>query len=224
MNRRLLVLPLAAMAAAAPAAAEKQPPLIPDWKQSHFEEGNVAVRSLYRLAVCAKIQKRETAEALLATAPGSAREAELVQAVMPSGLTKCPIRTNRLTISGRMLVRGAIAEALYNGDDIKPRTASALPLAEVFQPSRYGSELVVAKWVARCAVRREPRIAHEVVKWNPGGIGEGRALRSLKPTFTTCLPAGERLQVSRLQIRALIAEELYRASLTFKESFTDAKG
>lgn len=206
------------------AAAEKQPPLIPDWKQSHLKEGDVGVQTLYRLAVCARIHRRQAAEALLATAPNSPEESARLGAAIPSGQTECPIRTTRLVIRSRILVRGALAEALYNGDGRKPRTPVALPLTETFQPSKKGSPLVVGRWLARCAVRREPRLAHGVVKWNPGAVGEARALRLLKPTFIACLPVGERLQVSRLNIRALIAEELYRASITFKESFANAKG
>ena len=49
-------------------------------------------------------------------------------------------------------------------------------------------------------------------------------LSGLKPAFLACLPSGKRLQVSRLNIRAMIAEELYRASITFKESFANAEG
>ena len=62
------------------------------------------------------------------------------------------------------------------------------------------------------------------MKYSYGSIGEGRALGLLRPTFLACLPNGERLRISRLNIRALIAEELYRASVTFKESFANAKG
>ena len=80
----------------------------------------------------------------------------------------------------------------------------------------------MAAWVAHCAVRRDPRSAHEVVQFNPGAIGERRALLTLGPVLAACLPAGERLQVSRLRFRALIAQELYQASLRFKESFTHA--
>lgn len=184
----------------------------------------MTVRSLYRLAICLRLQKGQAAEALLASAPGSAQEKALFRAAIPSGQTECPIRNTRLVIRSAILLRGAIAEAFYNGGSFKPRGESALPLAEAFQPSNEGSEFAVARWVARCAVRRQPRLAHEVLKWNIGAMGEGRALRALKPTFIGCLPPGERLLIARLNMRALIAEELYRASVTFKESFANAQG
>jgi hypothetical protein len=207
------------------ASAATAPRLVPDWKQSHLEEGGDAtVRSLYRLAICLRLQKRQAAEALLATAPGSAQEKAALRAAIPSGRTECPIRNSKIVIRSAILLRGAIAEAIYNGEGFKPRSGSALPMTEDLQPSNERPEFIVARRVARCSVQREPRLAHDVLKWNIGAVGEGRALRALKPTFLGCLPAGERLLISRLNMRALIAEELYRASVTFKESFANAKG
>ena len=207
----------------AAAAADGQPRLIPTWKQSHFEEGDPTVRSIYILAVCTRNHRREAAVALLDSRPGSLEEGSLVRAALPSGKTECPIPAEKLKLNNWVLVRGAIAEAIYNGDRRRPRTET-LPLAETFTGSDRVSTSAVARWVARCAVRRKPLLAHSVVRFNPGAIGEERALRALKATFTGCLPAGRRLEVSRLGIRALIAQELYRASVSFKESFANAHG
>ena len=204
-------------------AAEKPPSPIPSWKLSHLEQGNPGVQAVYRVAACTRIKNREAAEALLATSPGSPEEGARLSAALPSRPTDCEIRPTRLTINSRVFARGAVAEALYNGDRTRPRTATSLPFSEVYQPSSSGSEMGLASWVARCTVRREPRLAHQVLKWNYGSIGEGRALGLLRPAFLACLPEGQRLQISRLNIRALIAEELYRASVTFKESFANAQ-
>ncbi|HEX8512152.1 MAG TPA: hypothetical protein VF688_03505 [Allosphingosinicella sp.] len=222
--RLICALAAGACAAAAAPAAEKAAPLIPSWKQSHLKQGDQAVQAVYRLAACTRIKRRDAAEALLATNPGSPEEAAGLRLAMPSDQTDCRMGVRSLKIHSTVFARGAVAEALYNGDGRKPRTASALPLTETYRPSGDGSELVVARWVARCAVRREPRLAHGVVKRGYGSIGEERSLGYLRPAFLACLPKGERLQVSRLNIRALIAEELYRASVTFKESFANAKG
>lgn len=211
-------------AAVPSAAADKQPPLIPSWKQSHLEVGDPTVRSVYLMAICTRNHRREAAIDLLATAPGSSEEASQMRNAIPSGQTECPIRVTRLRINGgSMLMRGALAEALYNGDRTKPRAASPLPLAQTPGSPVRGSA-AVGRWVAQCAVRRRPVEAHAVLKDIPGSIGEERALRGLKPTFLSCLPPGERLSVSRILIRALIAEELYHASVSFKESFANAKG
>lgn len=221
---RLVLALAAACASPAATAAEKSLRLVPSWKQSHLETGNPTVRSVYRMAVCTRHHRREAAIALLATVPGSREESARMQEAIPSGQTECPIKVTRLRISDRsVLMRGALAEALYNGDRTKPRASSALPLIETPRHPVGGSAAAVGRSVARCAVRRRPLEAHAVLKYIPGAAGEERALRALKPTFLACLPPGERLGVSRLVIRALIAEELYHASVSFKESFANAQ-
>lgn len=206
------------------ASAEKPPPLVPDWEQSHFEEGNPAVRSVYIIAVCARNHRRQAAEALLAATPDSPEEAALIREAVPSGMTECPIRSERVIIRSEIFMRGAIAEAIYNGDGTRPRSHAALPFTDRFAESSKGNRLMVARWVARCAVRRNPQGAHSVLRFNPGAVGERRALLSLNPSLTACLPSGERLEISRLKFRAMIAEELYHAAHLFKESFTHAQG
>lgn len=222
-SRLAFALAAAVCGAAVAPAAESPPSLIPSWKLSHLEQGNPGVQAVYRVAACTRIKQREAAEALLATSPGSPEEKARLRVALPASPTDCKIRPTKLTINSRVFARGAVAEALYNGDRTRPRTTSPLPFGEVFKPSSSEAEPVVPRWVARCAVRREPRLAHEVLKWNYGSIGEGRALGFLRPAFLACLPTGERLQISRLNIRALLAEELYRASVTFKESFANAQ-
>lgn len=221
LSSRLLVLAALATGASASALAAEQAPAVPDWKQSQFEEGNPAVRSVYILAVCARNHRRAIVEAMLATEPDSAEESRLIREAVPSGLTECPIRAEKVRIFSEMFMRGALAEAIYNGDKMKPRTAS-LPFTETFADADRGNHLKVARWTARCAVRRNPKGAHQVVSFNPGAVGERRALLDLRPTFLSCLPAGERLEITRLKFRAMIAEELYRASNSFKESFSHA--
>jgi hypothetical protein len=221
--RRYVSLPMAALCLtpAGAAAAPKPASLIPDWKESHFAEADPGVWAAFRLAVCARNHRRAAVEALLATPPESAEEARLLPAAVPPDEADCPMRKKRNVRFTATFMRGALAEALYNGDKDKPKALS-LPLADSFDSAGKDEPSNVARWVARCAVRRDPRRAHEVVQFNPGAIGERRALLSLGPVLAACLPAGERLQVTRLRFRALIAQELYQASLSFKESFTHA--
>jgi hypothetical protein len=212
---------LCLLISAAPVQSQEGP-LIPNWKQSHLQEADTGIRSVYVLAVCARTERREAVEALLRTAPGSAEQSALMSTVFPSGETECPIRTTRLTIRSMDLVRGAVAEAVYNGDGLKPVTDSPLPFTEAFEVPRPYSPMQVARFVAKCSVHRSPMLSHRVVRYNVGAPGEERALRALKETFTGCLPAGERLRINRLGMRALIAEELYQASRQFAGAFTNA--
>jgi hypothetical protein len=212
---------LASVASAGPTA--KEAPLIPDWKQSQFVEGDPGIRAVYVVALCARNHHRQAVEALLESSPLATDEARLFAEAVPPGQTDCPTRVETLRIKNLYVMRGALAEAIYNGEKRKPKVAS-LPFAEAFPPSGQGKPGVVALWVARCAVRRSPPAAHAVLQFNPGAVGERRALLALGPTFVACLPAGERLQITRLAFRALIAEELYHASVSFKESFAHAQG
>lgn len=209
----------AALLVAAPLepAWAQQPSPIPDWPQTRLEQRDPSTMSLYILATCLASRSRGAVEALLATPRKSTEERQRLAELMPSS-TECPIRTTRLTIRNTDLVRGAVAEAIYNHARTRPRTASPLPLDEAPDTGHTDRETVAAR-VARCAVHRAPLLAHSVVSFAAGSERERRALVDLRPTFVSCLPQGQALAVSRLFIRTLIAEELYQASRRLRGSF-----
>lgn len=223
MRWRLTPLLGAALLWTSPAGAGAKPldPRIPTWEQSHLEEGNTAVRALYILAVCARNHRLEAVEALLRAQPGSAEEEQAIKALLPPGLDPCLQRTSELHIRNRTLLRGAVAEAVYNGLGTRPRAAAPLPAAadDSVAPA---DRMAFGRQVARCAVRRAPLLAHGVVRFNAGSMGELRALHALTPVLAACLPAGADLRVSRLSIRALVAEELYQDSRAFPGLFAHA--
>lgn len=185
---------------------------IPSWEQSHLKEGDVATRALYFLAVCIRNQRLAQAETMLRTRPNSPEEIAATPLVRPPAYDHCLIRTTKLVIHQRNVLRGAIAEAIYNGRQVRPRSNAALPFdvtAVVPMGTTGGSNF--GRAVAACVVQREPARAHDVVQFNPGSIAEFRALKALAPTFTACLPADASLQTSRLSMRADLAESLYQA-------------
>lgn len=200
------------------AQAASSPAAVPDWPQTRLEQRDPAIMSLYILAVCLESRKRGAVEALLATPRGSLEEIVRLREVMPTS-TDCPMRTTRLTIRNHDLVRGAVAEAIYNRARTQPRTAAALP----FEGQRDGPDRAgAAAGVAQCAVRRSPLLAHAVVSANAGSQRERQALLALRDTFMGCLPAGTRLTASRLLMRTLIAEQLYHASRSFRDAFANS--
>jgi len=217
-----LIAALAGFTAAAAKPATGEMDRLPSWKESHLAVNDPAIRSVYILAVCTRNHRRALAEQLLDTAPGSAEEQALINQAVPSGMTDCPIRATKVTIHSFILMRGAIAEAFYNGEGTKPRKEARLPPPQPLDPAAAASPRVLAWWVAGCAVRRAPALSHAVVSYNAGDISEGRALDALRPTLLACLPEGRRLQVLRANFRAMIAEELYHASRRYKESFRNA--
>jgi len=209
--------------AAAAKPAPEEAARLPSWKESHLAVNDPAMRAVYIIAVCTRNHRRAAAEALLEAAPGSAEEGALIQAAIPSGETECPIQVSKVRIHSHILMRGAIAEAIYNGEGTRPRTDAALPPPEPLDAALAASPTPLAWWVARCAVRQAPARAQKVVSYNPGDFSEGKALDALRPTLLACLPPGSRLQMDRQNFRAMIAEELYHASRRYKESFRNAQ-
>jgi hypothetical protein len=187
---------------------------IPTWEQSHFKEGDVATRALYLLAVCVRHHRLEQVEKMLGTRPDSAEESAAVPLIRPPAVDQCLMRASRLLIRNRDLLRGAFAEAIYNGRKVRPRTPETLPFdVPSLMPLRSEDpqRRNAGRLVAACAVQRAPAAAHEVLQFNPGAIGELRALKALDPAFLSCLRPGESLRISRLAIRAELAEALYQA-------------
>jgi hypothetical protein len=137
----------------------------------------------------------------------------------------CLLRTTRLQIKNRNVLRGAIAEALYNIERVQPR-ASAWPDAlEQLMPASSDplSTEAVGRTVAACAARRAPAKTHAVLQFNPGSPGEFRALRALDHTFLACLPQGRNLRVARLSIRAALAEAMYHVWKARPDLFAKGK-
>ena len=214
MTRRRLFffLSAASLLATATRAAPVDDPRIPSWEQSHFKAGDASTRALYILAVCIRNHRLEQAEAMLRARPGTPEERAAVPLVRPQD--ECLMRTTELKIRNLDLLRGALAEAIYNGRRVQPLSTGPLPLnVQALMPrnEKVPRERSIGRLTGACAVERAPAHAHAVVQSNPGDIGEFRALKALESTFASCLPTGTSLRVSRLGIRASIAEALYHA-------------
>jgi hypothetical protein len=204
-------------------AQEPQQRRVPTWAQSHLEAGDPSMRALYALAVCARDQRRDAVDAYLDARPGTDEEAAALTRVLPPGRDRCLIMGKTLRIRNSTLLRGALAEAIYNGAKLRPNSSEALPEPQLETIGFRGArDHAVGQWVAICAAHRRPMLAHEVVRHGPGTLGETRALRALEPVFLACLPDGYSLNVSRLAIRALLAESLHRAAQVHKEFFRNA--
>jgi hypothetical protein len=217
----------AAANGAGAAPSEPTPPRVPDWRQSHFEEANQGIFAMYYFATCSRITRRGTTEALLAAREGSAEEREHLQTLVDAYNSNSQCRSMYRSVAGfqtrnRFGVRGALAEAMYNGTKYKPRKDSQLPFSESYVPTSALDDIAVPRWVSRCAVHRDPAGAHAVLQHNPGSVGEGRGLRALNPAFLACLPADQRLVALPRTMRFLIAEQLYVVTQTHPEAFTHA--
>jgi hypothetical protein len=195
-------------------AAPKMEPRVPTWEQSHFAEGNVAVRAIYILAVCARNHRLAQVEAMLRAAPGSPEERAAIPLVPPPAYDECLYRTRELKIRNLNILRGALAEAIYNGRGAHPRSDQPLPFdlkAKVPVNPNQPVNAASPRMVAACAVQQSPGRTHEVLQHNAGSFTEQRALRALNPLLEACLPPGAKLQATSLAMRAAIGEALYFA-------------
>lgn len=197
---------------------------LPDWRQSHLVENNLALQSIYNFAVCSLDRKRAASLALLGSAFGSKEQEEAIRIVAAGPDNACLWTSRRMTLRGRSVVRGAFAEAFYNGSKMRPLTADGFTLKQSFQDylaasavadtlgAEPASDELVARWAARCTAHRSPMAVHKMLQFNPSSAAELAALNALKPIMLECLPSGRNLLASRLGMRAMLAEGLYEVA------------
>jgi len=203
-----------ALAAIPAFAAPKPESRVPAWEQSHFAEGNVSVRALYILAVCARNHRLAQVEAMLQAAPGSPEERAAVPITPPPAYDECLYRTRELRIRDLNILRGALAEAIYNGRSARPLSDQPLPFdlkSKIPVNRNQPANAASPRMVAACAVQQSPNRAHKILQHNAGSFTEQRELRALNPLLEACLPLGAKLQATPLAMRAAIGEALYFA-------------
>lgn len=226
-----------ALALSASGGIEAKPldPRLPDWRQSQLVEGNSALRGLYFFAVCSVIKKRPAAQALVNSPFGSEQQEQTIASLTAGEDNECLLTAEKMTIRSRSVLRGAVAEALYNQGKMRPRAERPIATSDSFdsflarsaaarsgRDASQASDELVGRWVAMCAAHRAPGRVHAVVRFNPSSLGEYRVLESLAPDFLSCLPEGRSLRISRLAARASLAEALYGLARTHRDMFENA--
>lgn len=221
---------------------------IPVWEKSELRAGNLAARILYGAAVCFWDRYRDKSLVLLESERGTAGEDQAYRSLislsneatrtdkdhlacftLPASKKNVP-KDDKIYLRSRALLRGAIAEAFYNRQRVRPRGVDAVTLDDSFGrmaarvPAQRPTERreLVGRWTAFCAAHAAPHIVHKVVTAAPASTPETKALQALGPTLLKCLPAGETLLVERLTMRTLLSEGLWRASRTHRSSFINA--
>jgi hypothetical protein len=213
--------------AAAPAARDPAAGLVPTWEQSYYAEGSMPNRALRAVGYCAAEGRPDGVRALLRTLPGSTAEADAVRDVGLDTYT-CLVAGLKMTIRSTPLYRGTLAEFLYKRQLRSLRRKQPLPAVAAESPlGRWGAapgegDIPVARRTAACVVEHAPDRAEALLDFDSGAIGETRVLKEMRPEMLSCLRPGEALRVSRLTMRALIAEALYQASETYRELFKNA--
>jgi hypothetical protein len=206
-------------AAAAPTSSRTAPPR---WEVPVPKGEAIAIQALRAYSAC--MASVPEAPALLRTTPGTAEERAVLRALVRGG-KKCRLN-GQLRVLAYML-RGAIAEVLYSAEAGR-RTGKLSPAspAETFSaftarltaaardgPDPVDRQIFAWRWMAYCAVHRDPAATAALLRSASSGAMEIAALRALRPALEACLPQEHWADLRAVTIRALVAEALFQRLL-----------
>lgn len=117
-----------------------------------------------------------------------------------------------LRFRGSLLFAGALAEGLYERDDLSGAGLAARVEAAPAIAARDGTEVI-----GLCVARRDPIAVRAVLATRPASDDERAAMGALKTTLAGCVPAGLDVRFGRPALRSLVALGLYR--LTARVAF-----
>jgi hypothetical protein len=179
---------------------------------------------LRRTAACVAKRAPTRIESLLRTAPGSAREANILS-TFQSRLDWC-LPTEESIGFPWTLLRGALVEALY-----KEQFRILLPVAQPVAAEILAAwtaphltsggkvELEYFHGVARCVVAHDPLLVERLLATTPMAADEVSALKPIRPLLPGCIDSGIAFTASRESLRGLLAEALLRYRLDQREGF-----
>ena len=209
----LALCPLA-LAAAAPASAQDTGSLVRSDLGQVPENGDPLTRArvgLTNFAVCIAARKPSAVKAYLAETVPSSTEAKMVAL----RLTKEDCLDGGLVFE-ESAFRAASYEALYKTrfGRAQPGDLSALPMVDyAFGTSPVDADhrqSVALRRFADCVTRAAPGQVHSLMLSRPGSALEGEAMRALMPRLSGCLVKDITLKFSKVQLRGVLGETLYR--------------
>jgi len=219
-------LPASAQYGSAPPPAP--PPTVPRGDSAQSAPAAPATPAqLHAGAACVIARNANAADALLATAPYSAAERQ--QAVRLLGeMQRCTRPRGTFTTSA-VMIRGAIAEAVYEARFTAPQAARSPALAArpLLQPTEVASGIDAATLasgyaLAECTAAQRPELVIAFLQTEPGSDAAQAAMTALNPIFVGCVtgPPGTRISLDGRTIRGTLAEELYRWSVVQRDGPT----
>ena len=186
----------AALAPAAPAAADEARP---------------ALRDVYDAGKCIVDNDRRTAVSFLQSLPIEEGEADL--SVLPDNLNRrC---TEGLGTVDALHVRGALAQALFfrdfGGFGLQPgRSVPLVNLNIPAQSSPPGTGMVELYRWADCVVRNDPGHTERLMQTRIGSPNESLMVEQLRPFMQACAGA-QSLAVRPADFRSLVAQSAYNS-------------
>lgn len=173
---------------------------------------SVAAMMLREWANCVVRTRRRDALALLATEHGSAAQAEVIERLTTSrfGWRSMCVRTRMMEVDN-ILLRGALAEALYRWENRRGRSAGPLEPPDPPDAVEDRSGQLVA--AARCVVESDSSAVAALMEVRPDGRNSNDAVYALAPKLDECLPDGTHPEdFHPLLIRGALGEPFYLAS------------
>jgi hypothetical protein len=176
---------------------------------SGFASDPVAGMLMREWADCIVRIHRGRSLALLATPLNSPEQSALIDQLTGHRFTRRTICARFRSMSiDNLVLRGAIAEALFRWEGRRRRPAG--PLAAAPLPLDASARPAVLAQMGRCVVERDPDGAGRVMATRPGTRSSRRAVAALAEQIDGCLPSGLRASgIHPLALRGALGEPYY---------------
>lgn len=155
-------------------------------------------------------RNRGASENLVFAVPESEDDFRLINGPIRNRLDQCAGSWIELS---SLLLRGMIAEALYEADfPAAPNPAEPVAVEPLAWPRGHDTapQLAPVYELGRCLVAANPGRVHHLLASEPFSAEERQQLRALTPLLAPCLNSGSSVETNRETLRAVLAESLYR--------------
>ena len=171
------------------------------------------VTILQDFAQCVVHGDRGSASALLASMPGSPTE-RMIEKRIRKRFDHCLVLPDSVKLTG-MPMRGAVAGVLYqqaHGSRPLSITPQGHRAAWLTGEASSAPAIAAPYAFAACVASADPVVAHALALSTSRSADEMAALKKLSTQYSACYPRGGTLRLTRITVRALVAEALYHLS------------
>lgn len=185
-----------------------RPADIPDGAKN---DKNLARQAMYSFAECALKRSRGSTLKYLDTFPNSDQANKAARSL---AATDC--LSDGMMMFNEAAFRGAVYEALYKQQFGRKEPAS---LVDAGHPDYAGGNTVLLandqqtvafRQFADCVARGQPGSVHALIGSAPGSAAETSAFGALNPAFSACLTNSVTLKFSKMSLRGVLGEVMYR--------------
>lgn len=175
----------------------------------HGNDPNAAERAAHFLARCTAELRSPVAKKILALPYLSVEQKKLAKSKV-RGSEDCMDRIGfKLKFDYAPLI-GGMAEYyvtdIFEDESIELVSGSAQEnQSEVSLPARNSLEMF-----SQCVARKDPKAVKNFISTQPTSEAEKKALQSVIPLLGQCIPAGEKISLDKISLRAMVSFGLYR--------------